>query len=69
MEEERNTTEFWCGMPNGRDHMQDAGVDGRKVKWISERWHWKGWAGLIWLRTETSCGIVLSVLFNDIVNR
>jgi hypothetical protein len=32
MEEERNTTEFWCGTPNGRDHMQDAGVDGRKVK-------------------------------------
>jgi len=32
MEEERNTKEFWCGKPNGRDHMQDAGADGGKSK-------------------------------------
>jgi hypothetical protein len=69
MEEEKNTTEFWWGKPKERYHMQDAGVDGGTVKWISERWDGKGWAGLIWLRTETSCGIVLSVLFNDTVNR
>ena len=52
------TTEIWWGKPKERDHMQDAGVDGRIVKWISERRDGKGWAGLIWFRTETSCGIV-----------
>jgi len=37
MEEERNTTEFWWGKPKEREHMQDAGVDGTIVKWISAR--------------------------------
>jgi hypothetical protein len=36
--------------------MQDAGVDGRIIKWISERWDGKGWAGLIWFRTEKVAG-------------
>jgi hypothetical protein len=49
--------------------MQDAGVDGRIVKWISETWDGRELAGLIWLITETSYEIVLSVLWNETVNR
>jgi hypothetical protein len=58
MDEKRNTLEFSCGKLMERDHVPDVGIDGMLVKWVSERWDWRRWTRLIWLRTGTSCGIV-----------
>jgi len=30
---------FWCGNLNERDHLEDAGLDGRIIlRWIFRRW-------------------------------
>jgi hypothetical protein len=45
---------FWWGNLRERDHLGDAGVDGR----IILRWMWtvKAWIELIWLRIGTGGG-------------
>jgi hypothetical protein len=43
----------------GRDQAEDLGVYGRIIlKYILEKWCGKLWIGCIWLRIETSGGIL-----------
>jgi hypothetical protein len=42
-----------------RDHSEDLGVDGRIIlEWISGEGGGKVWTGFIWLRIETTGGLL-----------
>jgi hypothetical protein len=46
---------FWLECLNGRDHLEDLGVDGKiKLEWSLGKWGGKVWIGCISLRIETS---------------
>jgi len=50
-----------CGEINLRevDHLEDLSLDGRIIlKWIIKNCNGKAWTELIWLRIETSYGIL-----------
>jgi hypothetical protein len=49
---------FWSENQNGRDHLEDLGVDGKILEWILGKEGGKVWAGFIWLRIGTSCGLL-----------
>jgi hypothetical protein len=39
--------------------LYDLVVDGRLILiWILEKWGWKAWTGFIWLKIETSGGLL-----------
>jgi len=43
----------------GRDHLEDAGVDGRIIlRWIFRKWEGVARTGLIWLRIWTGGGLL-----------
>jgi len=45
------------GKPEGRDHLEDPGTDGRIIlRWLFRKWDVGAWTGLIWLRTRTGGG-------------
>jgi len=46
------------GKPEGRNHLEDPGVDGSIIlRWIFRKWDGgREWTGLIWLRVETGGG-------------
>jgi hypothetical protein len=45
------------GKPEGRDHWEDPGVDGRVIlRWIFRKRDVGVWTGLGWLRIETGGG-------------
>jgi hypothetical protein len=51
--------QLWSESPKGRDHLEDLGVDGRKIlKSILEKYGEKLRTGCIWLRTGTSNGLL-----------
>jgi len=57
MGERRLYIGFWWGNLRERDHLEDAGVDGRIIlRWILRKWDVRAWTGLIWLRIETGGG-------------
>jgi hypothetical protein len=42
-----------------RGHSEDTGVDEKKIlEWILGKWCGKLWIGFIWLRIETSGGLL-----------
>ena len=54
---ERHTQGFLSGNLKKRDHLGDAGVDGRIIlKWIFRKWNGGVWTGFIWLRLGTGGG-------------
>jgi hypothetical protein len=45
------------GIPEGKRHLGDPGVDGRIIlRWIFRKWDLRVWTGLGWLRLETGGG-------------
>jgi hypothetical protein len=52
-EEERHIQDFG----GERDHLEDAGIDGRIIlRWIIRQWDVGGWTGLSWFRIGTGGG-------------
>ena len=46
--------EAHTGVCEGKNHLEDVGVDGMVIlKWPLKKWDKGAWAGLIWLRIET----------------
>ena len=59
MSQEKFIQGFGGGNLRERDHFEDLGVDGPMIrKWISKKWDWITWAGLIWLRIGTGGGLL-----------
>jgi hypothetical protein len=50
MGESRMYKGFWWGNLRERDHLEDAGVDGRIIlSWVFKKWDVGTWTGSIWL--------------------
>jgi hypothetical protein len=48
-------TELWLEMPNGRDHSEDIGIDGKIIlECILGKYGEKVWTRFIWLKIGTS---------------
>jgi len=54
MGEKRNAYRIWWEGMKERNHLKDAGVDGRILKWNFKKQDRRAWTGSIWLRIETS---------------
>jgi hypothetical protein len=46
------------GRPEGRNHWEDLGIDGRTLRWILGKWGLGMWIGFIWLRIGTGGGLL-----------
>ena len=52
MADRRGAYRVLVGKPEGRNHLEDLGIDGRTIlKWILEKWDGEAWTELLW------CGI------------
>jgi len=57
MGERRDVYRVLVGKPEGKNHVEDPGVDGRIIlRWIFRKWNVRVWTGLMWLRIGTSGG-------------
>jgi hypothetical protein len=53
------TYRILVGRPQGRNYLEDQGVDGRRLlKWIFKMWDGRAWTGMIWLRIRTDGGLL-----------
>jgi hypothetical protein len=51
MGEMRGVYRVLVGKSDGRDHLEDLGVDGRIIlRWIFRKWDVGAWTGSSWLR-------------------
>jgi len=47
----------FVGKPEGKNHLEDPGVDGKIIlRWIFRKWDVRAWTGSVWLRTGTGGG-------------
>ena len=45
--------------PEGKNHLEDPGIDGKIIlRWIIRKWDVGAWTGLIWLRKGTGGGLM-----------
>jgi hypothetical protein len=59
MGERRGVYRALMGKPEGRNHLEDPGVDGRIIlKWTCERLAGGAWTRSIWLRIGTGGGLL-----------
>jgi hypothetical protein len=57
MGERRDAYRVLVGKPEGRDHLEEPGVDGRIILiWIFMKWDVGAWTGSFWLRIRTGSG-------------
>jgi hypothetical protein len=57
--ERRNAYRVLVGRTEGKNYLEDTGVDGRVIlEWIFKKWDGGTWAGLFWLRIGTDVGIL-----------
>jgi len=57
MGERRVLYRFLVGKPEGRNRLEDPGVDGMIIlKWIFRKWDVRAWTGSSWLRIGTGGG-------------
>ena len=57
--ERRGVYRVLVGKPEGKNRLEDPGVDGRIVlKWIFRKWDWGAWTELMWLRKGTGGGLL-----------
>jgi hypothetical protein len=57
MGDRRGVYRFLMGKPEGRNHLEDASVDGRIIlRWIFRKWDVKVWTGSNWLTIGTGGG-------------
>jgi hypothetical protein len=55
----RNAYSVPVGKPEGRNHAEDQGVDGRiMLEWILADYGGKVWHRVIWLKIETGGGLL-----------
>jgi hypothetical protein len=57
MGEGRGAYRILVGRPEGRNHLEDPGVDGRIILWIFKKWDGGAWTGLIRLKIGTGGGL------------
>jgi hypothetical protein len=59
MVERRGVYKVLVGKPEGRNHLEDLGVDGRiLLRWIFRKWDVRAWTGSMWLGIETGSGLL-----------
>jgi hypothetical protein len=59
MGERRGAYRALVGKPEGRNHLEDPGIDGRIIlKWFFERLGGGAQTGLIWLRIGIGSGLL-----------
>ena len=55
--ESRGVYRVFVVKPEGKNHLEDPGVDGRIIlSWIFRKWDVKLWTGSSWLRIGTGGG-------------
>jgi hypothetical protein len=65
MGEGRGAYRILVGRPEGRNHLEDPGIDGRIIlKWIFKKWDGGAWTGLIWFRIGTGGGALMNAVMN-----
>ena len=56
---EKRRVEDFVGKPEGKDHLEDPGIDGKVIlRWLIRKWDRGAWTGFIWLRIETGEGLL-----------
>jgi len=55
--ESRDVYRVFVGKPEGKNHLEDPGIDGKIVlRWIFRKWDVRAWTESIWLRVWTGGG-------------